>query len=308
MSGETRAVDEILSAFDKSAKKLVEYEIASAVEGHLKEEYNTGSVPNEFLWEKIAFEFCENYRDDKTGWGTYYGPMIVWNEEDGTASEYPSIRKLTPEILDYWGKRAFEVNHPILRARYSDLVWEFSRIVNNRNAEVQLAHVAIDSRIEIARHSLHEYETSTIEHLKRALALALSLKDTGRIEMVKDAVIAYESEVAEDDKLGLWGFSYDLLVCNRNVHLPADSEQKIIGELEDRFNRTCLPTDGMSLDKHRWHAKHALSRLLDYYRKRNEADEIKRIARKYCSAFRDLVEDSSPFLAYDWLQEVRWTQ
>ena len=293
----------ILNKFDSNMERLNESEVVSAIEKCI-EQHADSEIPLELLAEQAAFQFCENYQDEATGWGTYYGPMVVWRRDDGTIFVNPSIGKITPEILDYWSKRAVEAKHPILKARYADLVWDFSKTVTKTSANVQIAYIAIDSRVEISLKDLHEYETHTIEHLRRALFLASSLNDVNRIEEVRDSIIDYEHKIAQDDKPGLWGFSYDSLIENKKVLLPSQLEHKIIEDLENRLDRLTQSTEGMSLDNHRWNAKAAATRLASYYRKHNGLEEAQRILKIYYNGFRGLVSTSPAFLAADWLREI----
>src|SRR4051812_8730146 len=83
----------------------------------------------EELAELMAFGFLEDYQDKQTGWGTYFGPMRVSSNNDGTATESPSIRLVTTDMLEYWLKRANEAQNPILVARYSGLIWDFTNYV-----------------------------------------------------------------------------------------------------------------------------------------------------------------------------------
>jgi len=103
--------------------KTSEHEIASEFTRFLPEK--GAEVSTELRAESMAFDFVEDYTDMDTGWGTYFGPMMVRNNGDGTSTESPSTRLITPEIMDYWSKRITETNNPILKARYSGLIWDW---------------------------------------------------------------------------------------------------------------------------------------------------------------------------------------
>jgi hypothetical protein len=194
-----------------------------------------------------------------------------------------------------------------LEARYADLVWDFSWIVSKARPDVRLAHIAIESRLEIALRDLHSHKTETIDHLGRALDLSISLNDSNRINEVRDAILAYEDKVAVDEKAGLWGFSYDLLVGHRKIKLSEDLEEKIVRDLEDRLHRLTRHNDELSLTSHRWEAVAAVSRLTCYYERRGKVDEVKRVILKYYEGFKHLVDSEASLIASDWLQEVHST-
>lgn len=97
MQDEMKALQEILSDFDKSAEKFTEYDAVSAIERYIRTKGDSWQIPTEFSWEKMAFEFRGNRSDDANEWGTYYGPMMSGPTSDGQYFEYPSIKELTPE-------------------------------------------------------------------------------------------------------------------------------------------------------------------------------------------------------------------
>ena len=307
MPSEEMDVDEILSAFDSSTENFTEYDVVSAIQRYIRTGGDSWQIPIEFSWEKMAFEFRANRSDDANEWGTYYGPMMSSTTNDGEYFESPSIKEITPDTFTYWSNRASSASHPILKARYADLVWDLSKLVTEAWPDVRMAHIAIDSRIEIAQSDLHSYRTYVIDHLKRALLLSISLKDSARICITRDAIIAYEDRIAEDEKAGLWGFSYDLLVGNRKVSLSKDLEEKIIRDLEDRLDRLTQPAEEMFLTTHRWYAQATVSRLTSYYHKQGRAEEVKRVILKYYEGFKHLVDSETSFIASDWLQEVYLT-
>ncbi|HSA04233.1 MAG TPA: hypothetical protein P5145_01460, partial [Tenuifilaceae bacterium] len=108
-------------------KRTSEYEIESEFRKLIPENGTEGSL--ELKAEIMAFSFVENYTNKETSWGTYFGPMIVMNNGDGTAIESPSIKLVTKEIIDYWTKRTNETTNPFLKARYLGLIWDFSKPV-----------------------------------------------------------------------------------------------------------------------------------------------------------------------------------
>jgi hypothetical protein len=122
---EYQSLRDILDAFDNSTDPITEYSVSDKI----REISKTGDgTPRseEHVAEAMAFSFCENYRSQETGWGTYLGPVAVWKNNDGTTVEIPNINQVTTAIIHYWSQRAEEAKNPILKARYADLVWDFS--------------------------------------------------------------------------------------------------------------------------------------------------------------------------------------
>ena len=210
-------LQECLAQIENRSGRMAEHEVGTAIR-FLRQKDDPDEPPMEWLAEVMAFGFCENYRDKDTGWGTYFGPMMVSPDEKGRMIESPSIQRVTAEILDYWTKRAKESKHPILRARYAGLVWDFTKKVTGQTADIEIARIRIDSIVEIAASNCHKDESDVITKLEHALHLAICLNDTFRIARVRDAILEYEDKVAEDNKPGLWGFSFDLLWKNKKVN------------------------------------------------------------------------------------------
>lgn len=300
-SNQTKLLQDVLEAFDKRTERFTELDVKQAITA-LRKDADQCKPSLEWLAEAMAFDFCENYQDKGGGWGTYFGPMMVFRNDDGTFTGLPSIKSVTPEIINYWAKRVVEANHPILKARYADLVWDFCKTVTGQPACVDMAWVTIDGIVEIARRNCHEHEVRVITKLRRALSLAASVNDTSRIETVRDTIIAFEDKVAVDDKPGLWGFSYDLLWQHSKVTLLDEQKQKIINDLEERLERVSNPREKDKIDP--WAAQNAATRLASHYRRVDQPTDVKRVLLKYGTAFEQMAERATAMLASAWLQQV----
>jgi len=293
---EYEEIKEFLNRLESISKQISEPEISESIKNFVKERFEQ-NPPNILLWELMAFDFTEDYPDDKSEWGTYFGPMFVLPNKEGKMVEYPSIQKITPEILSYWEKRAKESKNPVFKQRYSNLVWDFSERVTGKKPHYSIAQIFIDSVIEIAEKDLHKYETDVIEKLERALSLGLSINDKERINKLIDTIISYERKIAEDDKPSLWGFSYEYLVRNKKVPLPEDKKNNIINDLEKRFARLLDSND-------HWAAQRAALLLVDYYSKLGNKEKVKEILVKLGEVFQKQAKKASPLIASAWLEQL----
>lgn len=91
-------IREFLSQLIFASEKISEYKISEKIRIFVKEKFEQ-NVPEVLLWEQIAFDFTENYSNDKSGWGTYFGPMFVLPNKEGKMVEYPSLQEVTPEFF-----------------------------------------------------------------------------------------------------------------------------------------------------------------------------------------------------------------
>lgn len=187
--GEKRKIDQsavkrALSQFENEKEPFFEHSVSGAIR-KLRVKNDKSEPPMEWLAEYMAFDFYEDRSEDGSVWGTYFGPMWSSVNEDGTAVEFPSIKSVTENMLDYWDGRARQSKHPILKARYAALVWDFSKEVTNKSANIKMAQIWIDSVIKIAETDCHKYESDVAQKLEKVLSLAIGIKDQPRIEDVK---------------------------------------------------------------------------------------------------------------------------
>lgn len=180
------------------------------------------------------------------------------------------------------------------------MVWDLEKIVAGCAPDVAMAQIAIDSTLESAHLQPHKRETQIVRKLERALSLAVSINDKTRIESVKNHILKYEETVAEDEKPGLWGFSFDLLFNNKKVDLPEQDKAKLIQDLKNRFKRlAAVPPKGYpgALES-------AALRLASHYRATNQAENLLRVMQVLRKAFEQASEDGSALQASFWLQHM----
>jgi hypothetical protein len=216
-----------------------------------------------------------------------------------------SIKKVIEQIINYWTDRAKTAKHPVLRARYADLVWDFQKVVTSGSPHYSIAHIVIDSTLEIAQRNCYTPEVNVIRKLERALSLACALNDNSRIEKIAETTIAYEDAITDDSKLGLWGFSYDLLFENDKVKLTADQKQKLIDDLEGHLTRVSEPANKDEIDP--WAVEAAALRLAKYYRKIGRGEDTKRVVVAIGNAFIQASSKASALQTSAWLQRVHTT-
>lgn len=260
---------------------------------------------DELVAERMAFGFVEDYTDEKTGWGTYFGPMIVAPDETGTWYENPSIRAITPAIIEYWARRAREARHPVLAARYGDLVWEFAPHVEGAKRDPECARLSIRATIEMAARDLYKYDVHVFRKLGRALSLALSLRDDPLAKAVADALIAYENRLAQDDKPGLWGHCFDIFVAEQSsqkVRMSTDVVGEIVDQLEKRLSRVTASQAKNGSDAHV--VECIVMRLARYYRQQGRLDDVRRVLTVYEQSLLGLVDAGSAMLAFGWLERA----
>jgi hypothetical protein len=111
---------------------------------------------------------------------------------------------------------------------------------------------------------------------KRALDIALSINDSKRVEVVRESLLRLEDTVAVDEKLGLWGFCFDLFVHDNNRQRPVrdDQQQKVVNDMEARLARLAGKPAGQY---HPFALEATAVRLADYYRRSGKRQDVSRV-------------------------------
>ncbi len=295
------AIKKTLFGFENATNPFNEHDVSEAIR-KLRDKDDKSEPPMEWLSEYMAFDFYEDSSEEGSLWGTYFGPIMSARNQDGTVSEFPSINRVTTEMLNYWSERAKQAKHPVLKTRYASLVWEFSKHVIKKSSDIAMAHICIDSIIEMAKLLCHKYECDVIQKMNYAVKLAISINDKTRLNKLRDAMIDFEDKVADDSKRGLWGFSFDTLLMDKKVRLSDGQIAKIVNTIEERLERVSDFDNKKSFDP--FASESAATRLAQYYRKQNRPNDVKRVLLKYGNAFEKISEEASALLAITWLQKV----
>jgi len=282
----------LIGELEQSNEKTSEHSIASKINKVTEEDQSLEAIA-----ERMAFGFCEDYLDKQSGWGTYYGPMVVWAGDDGKAYESPSISLINNDVIEYWKARSKNTSNPIMKARYSGLVWDLSEIAVGEKPDYKIAIDYINSLLDVTDNAFCEHPTETITKITRAYKVASGLNNDELIEKSIKSAIKLEDTIAEDDKAGLWGFCFDLFVLDKSRHLSGAQEKKLVEDLESRLVR-------VSKDHSPWDCESAGIPLATYYRTKGKYDEVVRVIYVVGHCFEEACEGLAPMQGLSWLQHV----
>jgi len=296
-----QTIQATLDSIDLQATPVGDRDVAARLDNTVEARGDKAGLTASSMADLMAFAFCEDYRDDKSGWGLYYGPMWVMQNEAGQWTESPSIKHVDEKVLAHWSARAQNTTHPVLRFRYADLWWEFSKRVAGTSVNVSMPRIVIDAAIEIATRQLCDHSVKINVKLRRAMSIALSIGDDSRLSRLREAVLSFERAVAVDSQLGLWGIAFDLLVENTRANASAEQVATIIKDLESRLARVS-GANGAAPDPFATEA--AAMRLVSYYRRENDVDAMRRVLRTFGSTFLKAAESAAPIVASSWLHRV----
>ncbi len=251
---------------------------------------------SEWKYEILAFIFFEKPQKKIIKSSSYYGPMATWETKDGETVENPNISSITQEVVEYWEYRSEITKNPLLKARYTGLLWELSRPAIQKPPNILYARDYINTIILIAENDLHKYQTDIINKLGHALSISISINDKTLINRMKHTILNYENRIAEDSKPGLWGFCFDFLIDNPKIELTEDEEKQIISDLESRLLRLS--------DIDPWNCEKAVERLANFYRKKGLSNEIERVSSILGNIYEKTAENSVPTSAIFLLEHM----
>jgi len=210
--------------------------------------------------------------------------------------DVPSLEQLTAEVLAYWRTRAERSPHPVLRARYADLLWEMPQRLAHAQPDAAMARAAVDAYLDAVAGRRYAHPIERIARGRRALHVALKLKDAGRAARARDGLLALEAEVGgDDDHPGLWGFCFDLFVAAppRGVEVTDAVRDQLVADQEARLARFVErpPAPYKPIG-----AEAAVLRLARYYRRADRLDDAARVLRAYGTAILRMRGTAGPFV------------
>jgi lysyl-tRNA synthetase class 1 len=117
--------------------------------------------------------------------------MSSMTYEDGTALFLPEVDKATLDAVAHWSERARNLKHPVLRARYADVVWELGRfITKSPTRDVAMARIAINAYIEAVTHRLDGNTHAVFTSAQRAIDLAAQINDPAGIDRARKVLLS----------------------------------------------------------------------------------------------------------------------
>ena len=121
--------------------------------------------------------------------GYFFGPLAVGTKDDGTDLRVPDIKELDDEVVAHWEERARSVKHPVMQARYADLVWDLKRAITHERASHEFAQIAVDAYLMAIRKRIYTMEFEALIWVRRALSIALSIQDKDRTKQAVTSIL-----------------------------------------------------------------------------------------------------------------------
>ncbi len=296
-------VREVRARFDSESAPLDEREIGFALWKSASTQLELTEGHRRGVWAEIApFKFRPTPPMQTSVWGTYFGPSGKRTTEDGTPTYEPDLADADEDVVRYWEERADSTAHPVMKARYADVVWDLSHKITRHRPNIKFAHTAVDAYVETARKRLYSDSTVGIVYLTRALNLAISISDKGRVEVARDAMFDLFNAIADPEKMGTWHFLFDELYENEKVPLTPQQKTFLIDSLE-KILAVCIGNSS-GLGPGFYSAFCAADRLAKHYRKSVQFADVHRVVEAYGQMVESLADKESPTMAMGHLQQL----
>ena len=270
-----------------------EFEVA----GHISEAAKTVKSPTEgekkaANAEQWAFNFCPQDAGEMSEWKTHFGPAFVSGD-----FRSPDIAWIDKAVLKYWENRMASATHPLLRARYADLVWDMAKRACDLKPPIDAARIAIDSYLAASRLADKESGIQASDRLRRSLELALSVGDQARAEQVRDALFDLFARVNET-----WGWVslYDIFDDSRKVKLTTSQLDTAIAGLEAHVTEVSGKAEGVDPGG----SLHVAARLVRHYQRSNRQPDAERVVLACGRAAECHATSADHTRAYFWLDQV----
>lgn len=235
-------------------------------------------------------------------WGSYFRPMSSVVYENGTSLYFPEVDQVAPDSVEHWSERARNLKHPVLKARYADVVWELGRfITKSGKRDVEMARIAVDAYIDAITRRLDDHTTTAFTSAKRAVDLAAQINDPERIDLGRAALLGLHAEVMTSKTGHLWSRAFDHLIDHRKARTSEVEMEALVADLEIVLSRLSDSSNPETFDPHG--VRDASERLSRYYTTKGHPEQVRRVHGVAAKTFEFHAGLSNATLASSFLQD-----
>lgn len=191
-----------------------------------------------------------------------------------------------------------ETTNPLFKARYSGLIWDFSKIAIEKDPNAKIGIIYIESLVETAKKRISNHKLEIITKLERATDMAILRNNQELIQEIIKVALDFEKEISIKKEPSLCGFSFDMLIENKKVKLTIEEESEIIGILESNFNELILE-EYLNFTVSVFLA----DKLSKYYHKKGQEEKVRDILISFYESFTSKENKFSAIQVTSWLQK-----
>jgi hypothetical protein len=263
------SIDQVIADFDSRCNPYSLHDVRAAlIKAHEELESPTAEADSGAKSEIAAFSFAPGQEQH---WRTYFGPLASGTHHDGTPFVVPDIANVTDDMIERWKARARCLSRPLLKSRYSDLVWDLARNVSGAHPKHEFARIAIAAYLDCVTRQVLDQPLRQFDAAFRAHSLASQICDRAAIAAVKQIIMGLHRKTMESDK-PTWWMGFDFSIAQR-MSTVRNELSEIARDLEAVVAKHCEL--GSHFDPHT--AKGAGARLVSFYRRSGERDREKQV-------------------------------
>ncbi len=285
-------VAEVLDRFERSSC-FEDYDIAGHIsEAITKAESATEAEKKAANAERWAFQFLPQDSGEPSCWKTHFGPDMEMGD-----ARVPDIAWIDRSIVSYWTERMAQAKHPLLRARYADLVWDLSKAACNLKPPIEAARTAVDGYAACVGLADADSAIAVSDKLQRALRIALSVGDQARADKIHNALFDLFSKVGET-----WGWVtlFDIVEEQAKIKLSATQVDSMIGALESYIATIAANPEGEEPGP----VFRVASRLVNHYQRLGRKADAERVVLASGQAVERRSASANHTVAHFWLDQV----
>lgn len=267
-------IEEVIQSFDRTEVPFTVQDVGQALSkarGELQqpteaEIFGTGA-------EKLAYELVGNGSDDSP-WGTHFAPVGSAIDKDGKPLYFPDIADANADVIQHWADRVIGTKHPVLKARYADLVWEMTPVITGGCRDPLMARYAIDAYLSSSRCSILPDLRDRFDAALRAFDLGSRIRDGQRAASAKDLLLGLHCEAVEAKK-DLWWLAYDRLAQDNIVGLTDTEREELVDSMEGLVLHFGDTSDPAKFNPH--DLEGVAKRLVQHYKRLDQYDDVRRL-------------------------------
>jgi lysyl-tRNA synthetase class 1 len=292
------AIEQIIQKYEAAKSPFTELEVQQEVGKARQELGQLEAAENLGAWAEVLAFALVGAHTHESPWNTFFAPIGTLMGKDGSVQYSPDIAGTPPSVLGHWAERAQSLTHPVLKARYADLVWDMAAAIGGVRRDPNMARVAIDSYVESCSSERREDLHERLEAALRAFDLARQINDGERVTRAKDALMVLHREAMSANVGSIW-LAFDRLIEDRRSELTDEQRDELVLDLEKHVTRSA-DTSAQTFDPHA--CRDSASRLIKHYTRLNRSYDVKRLHAVTAKAFEHFAGMSSPMLAAAVLQ------
>jgi lysyl-tRNA synthetase, class I len=293
------AIEAIIAEFDSRSGVAEELALQGALTKARSELKELTEKQNLGAWLEIMSFSLMAARYAPSPWGTYFSPMMSGSRNDGTPFYSPDIAEAPSSVIEHWIARIKSIKHPVLRARYADLLWDLASKIGKIKRDPEHARAAIDSYLDSATTVYREHSYERFSAVLRALDLSLQIQDAASAAKAKNALLQlHRTAIAEMQ--GQWAAAFDRLITEKNAGVTDAERDQLVADLETIVARRSDKTKPDTFNPHDVQA--AADRLIKHYGRVKRPNDVKRLHESVARAFEHFSSLGDAMLASAVLQ------